>query len=123
MSKFFSKNEEEPVKQKIIERYPPGVRAMKEIRKYQYSTELLISKPAFKRLVKSISFNLTKDDSLKWSKLSIEALQHTAEDFLVGLFEDSNLCALHAKRVTMLVKDMQLARRIRGRFESLVNRT
>ncbi|CAG9325461.1 unnamed protein product [Blepharisma stoltei] len=122
MSKFVKEIEEAP-KTKIIERYPPGVRALKEIRKYQHSTDLLISKPGFARLVKSISYNVTKDDSIKWSKLGIEALQHTAEDFLVGLFEDSNLCALHAKRVTLLVKDMQLARRIRGRFEKIVNRT
>ena len=42
------------------------------------------------------------------------ALQESAEAYLVGLFEDTNLCAIHAKRVTIMTKDLQLARRIRG---------
>ncbi|GBF89026.1 histone [Raphidocelis subcapitata] len=64
-------------------RYRPGTVALREIRKYQKSTELL-------------------------------ALQEAAEAYLVGLFEDTNLCAIHAKRVTIMPKDIQLARRIRG---------
>ncbi|CAG9322295.1 unnamed protein product [Blepharisma stoltei] len=120
MSKAVTSPQEKP-KAKIIEKYFPGVRVQKDIRKYQSSTELLLGKKAFKKLLLDVSLGLTKDSSLKWSKLAVEAMQHSAEDFLVGLFEDSNLCSLHAKRVTLLVKDMQLARRIRGRFEKLVN--
>jgi histone H3/H4 len=45
---------------------------------------------------------------------AFNALQHAAEAYMVGLFEDTNLCALHAKRVTILPRDIQLARRIRG---------
>jgi histone H3/H4 len=102
----------------------PGVKALKEIRKYQNSTDLLIQKPSFANLVKAVSERLTKGGSpVKWSSMALEALQHAAEEYLVGLYEDSNLCALHAKRMTLLVKDMQLARRIRSRFESIINRT
>ena len=52
-----------------------------------------------------------------WQGSAILALQEAAEAQLVGLFEDSNLCAIHAKRVTIMPKDLQLARRIRGQFE------
>ncbi|KAL0561895.1 hypothetical protein IC582_002340 [Cucumis melo] len=69
-------------------RFRPGTVALREIRKYQKSTELLIR--------------------------AVAALQEAAEAYLVGLFEDTNLCAIHAKRVTIMPKDIQLARRIRG---------
>ncbi|GLV46552.1 histone H3 [Carabus blaptoides fortunei] len=71
-------------------RYRPGTVALREIRRYQKSTELLIRKLPFQRLVQA------------------------SEAYLVGLFEDTNLCAIHAKRVTIMPKDIQLARRIRG---------
>ncbi|CAO2623466.1 Histone H3.3C [Lemmus lemmus] len=70
-------------------------------RRYQKSTELLIRKLPFQRLVREIS-------------AAIGALQEASEAYLVGLFEDTNLCAIHAKRVTIMPKDIQLARRIRG---------
>lgn len=97
-------------------RYRPGVRAMKEIRTYQRSTELLIRKLPFARLVREICLvNFTKPgQELRWSSSAMLALQEASEAYLVCLFEDANWCALHAKRVTIMAKDMALARRIRG---------
>ena len=93
-------------------RFRPGTQALREIRKYQKSTELLIRKMPFQRLVREISTDYKAD--LRFQSNAILALQEAAEMFLVGLFEDSNLCAIHAKRVTIMPSDMALARRIRG---------
>jgi histone H3 len=93
-------------------RFRPGTVALKEIRKYQKTTELLIRKLPFQRLVKEVAQDFKTD--LKFQSTSILALQESAEAYLVGLFEDTNLCAIHAKRVTIMPKDMQLAKRIRG---------
>ena len=92
--------------------------ALREIRKYQKSTELLIKKLPFQRLVREIArdFPINGVDELKFQSTAILALQEAAEAFLTGLFEDTNLCALHAKRITIQPKDMQLARRIRGKI-------
>ena len=96
-------------------RYRPGTVALREIRRYQKSTELLIRKRPFEKLVRELiqEFESTKD-SLRLGKDAKFALQEAAEAYLVGLFEDTNLCAIHAKRVTIMPKDIQLARRIRG---------
>ncbi|CBK24944.2 uncharacterized protein [Blastocystis hominis] len=96
-------------------RYRPGVKALHEIRRYQNSTELLIRKLPFARLVKEIAERFTKEQ-LRWTLTAIEALQCATEAYLVSIFEDANLCTIHAKRVTVMVRDIQLARRIRGRF-------
>ncbi|XP_004717827.1 histone H3.3A-like [Echinops telfairi] len=93
-------------------RYRPGTVALREIRTYQKSTELLIRKLPFQRLVKEIAQDLKV--GLRFQSAAIGALQEASEAYLVGLFEDTNLCAIHAKRVTIMPKDMQLARRIRG---------
>jgi histone H3 len=93
-------------------RYRPGTLALREIRRYQKSTELLIRKLPFQRLVREISQNFKTD--LRFQSDAILALQEAAEAYLVCLFEDTNLCAIHAKRVTIQPKDIQLARRIRG---------
>ncbi|CAN6318468.1 unnamed protein product [Urochloa humidicola] len=93
-------------------RYRPGTVALREIRKYQKSTDLLIRKLPFQRLVREIA-QLFKND-MRFQSHAILALQEAAEAYLVGLFEDTNLCAVHAKRVTIMSKDIQLARRIRG---------
>ena len=94
-------------------RYRPGTVALREIRKYQKSTELLIRKLPFQRLVRQIAAEVVGED-VRFQSSAILALQEAAEAFLVGLFEDSNLAALHAGRVTISPKDIQLARRIRG---------
>jgi histone H3 len=93
-------------------RYRPGTVALREIRKYQKSTELLIRKLPFQRLVREIAQEFKTD--LRFQSSAVLALQEASESYLVGLFEDTNLCAIHAKRVTIMPKDMQLARRIRG---------
>ena len=94
------------------QRYRPGTVALREIRKYQKSQELLIRKLPFQRLVREVAQDVKLD--LKFQSAAILALQEAAEAYLVGIFEDTNLCAIHAKRVTIMPKDMQLARRIRG---------
>ena len=93
-------------------RFRPGTVALREIRRYQKSTELLIRKLPFNRLVREIAQDFKTD--LRFQASAIAALQEAAETFLVTLFEDTNLCAIHAKRVMIQPKDMQLARRIRG---------
>uniref|UniRef100_A0ACD5WM72 Uncharacterized protein n=1 Tax=Avena sativa TaxID=4498 RepID=A0ACD5WM72_AVESA len=91
-------------------RFRPGTVALREIRKYQKSTELLIRKLPFQRLVREIAQDFKTD--LRLQSSAVSALQEAAEAYLVGLFEDTNLCAIHAKRVTIMPKDIQLARRI-----------
>ena len=96
-------------------RMRPGEGALKEIRKYQSSTDLLLRKLPFARLVREIQQSFTrKDVNYRWQGTALLALQEAAEAHLVGLFEDCMLCAAHGKRVTIMPKDMQLARRIRG---------
>ena len=93
-------------------RYRPGTVALREIRKYQKSTDLLIRKLPFQRLVREIAQQFSAD--LRFQSTAILALQEASEAYLVGLFEDTNLCAIHAKRVTIMPSDILLARRIRG---------
>ena len=93
-------------------RYRPGTVALREIRHYQKSTELLIRKLPFNRLVRKIAQDFKTD--LRFQAQVIGALQEVSEVYLVGLFEDTNLCAIHAKRVTIMPKDIQLTRRICG---------
>jgi histone H3 len=93
-------------------RYRPGTRALKEIRKYQKSSELLIRKLPFQRLVREIAQEFC--ENYRFQSTAIIALQEAAEAYLVSLFEDSNLCAIHAKRITIMPKDILLARRLRG---------
>ena len=99
-------------KTKKPHRYRPGTVALREIRRYQKSTELLIRKLPFQRLVREIAHEFKTE--LRFQGTAILALQESAEAYLVALFEDTNLCAIHAKRVTIMPKDIQLARRIRG---------
>ena len=94
-------------------RYRPGTKALREIRKYQKTTDLLIRKLPFQRLVKEFSLDFERGE-YRWQSSAVLALQEASEAYLVGLFEDTNLCAIHARRVTIGPKDMLLARRIRG---------
>lgn len=94
-------------------RFRPGTVALREIRRYQRSTDLLIRKLPFARLAREITNNVAPEP-FRWTAEGLLALQEATEDFLVHLLEDCNLCAIHAKRVTIMPKDMQLARRIRG---------
>ncbi len=90
----------------------PGTVALREIRKYQKNTELLMRKAPFQRLVRNIACDIKSD--LRMQRTALLALQEAVEAYLVGLFNNTNECALHAKSVTIMPKDMQLAQRIRG---------
>ena len=101
-------------------RYRLGTVALKQIRQYQKSTELLIRKLPFQRLVREIASDSEVIKSplcgkVRFQSAAIMALQEAAEAYLIGLFEDTNLCAIHTKRVTIMPKDIQLARRIHGK--------
>ena len=93
-------------------RYRSGTVALREIHHYQKSTELLIRKLPFNRLVREVAQDFKTD--LQFQLGATGALQEVAEAYIVGLFEDTNFCAIHAKRVTIMPKNIQLARRIRG---------
>jgi histone H3 len=80
-------------------RYRPGTVALREIRRYQRSTELLIRKLPFQRLVREIAQDFKSD--VRFQSSAIGALQEATEAYLISLFEDTNLCAIHAKRVTI----------------------
>ena len=90
--------------------YRPGTVALREIRRYQKSTELLICKLPFNRLVREITQDIKTD--LCFQREAVAALQEAAEAYLVGLFEDTNLCAIHGRCITIMPKDIQLAHRI-----------
>ncbi|XP_004686106.1 PREDICTED: histone H3-like centromeric protein A [Condylura cristata] len=92
---------------------------LKEIRKLQKSTHLLLRKSPFSRLVREICVKFTRGVDFSWQAQALLAIQEAAEAFLVHLFEDSYLLSLHAGRVTLYPKDVQLARRIRGIQEGL----
>ena len=85
-------------------RFRPGTVALREIRKFQKSTELLIRKLPFQRLVREIAQEYKSD--LRFQSQAVLAIQEAAEAYMVGLFEDTNLCAIHAKRVTIMPKDI-----------------
>jgi histone H3 len=93
-------------------RYRPGTVALREIRRYQKCTDLLLRKLPFQRLVREISQDFKAD--LRWQASGIHGLQEAAEDYLANLYQDTNLCAIHAKRVTIQPKDMQLVRTIKN---------
>ncbi len=92
----------------------PGTVALREIRRFQKTTDLLIRKAPFQRVVREITQNLFPHKDLRFQSLAVLALQEASEAYMIGMFDDTNLCALHAKRVTIMPRDMLLARRLRG---------
>lgn len=101
---------------KKVRRYRPGSLALREIRQYQKSHELLLRKAPFIRLVKEISQDMRCQ--FRWERSAIEAIQHAAEGYLVTLFEDTNLATINNKRVTIMLKDLKLVRLIRRERET-----
>ncbi|GAB4844580.1 Histone H3 [Ancistrocladus abbreviatus] len=101
-------------RQRNKRRLRPGTKALREIRQFQKTWKLLIPFAPFVRTVKEIS-NLLAPGIVRWQAEALMALQEAAEDFIVHLFEDANLCAIHAKRVTIMKKDIELARRLGGK--------
>lgn len=104
-----------PSAQKKKRRAKNGQLALREIRKFQKSTDMLIRKLPFARLVREIvQDEFGTDSDYRWQSVAIMALQEASEAYLIHLLEDTNLCAIHAKRVTIMQKDIHLARRLRG---------
>lgn len=101
-----------PGRRKI--RYKPGQLALKDIRRLQNTTDMLIPKTRFHRLVREITQAYSTDEPIKYQVAALNALQEAVEAYLVYLFEDTNLCCIHARRVTIMPRDIQLARRIRN---------
>ena len=100
------------MKEKRQIRRKAGTTALREIKRYQKSVDAIIPRAPFQRLVKNIAQEFNSD--LRFQSQAIVALQEATEAYIVGVFEDTNLCAIHAKRQTIMRKDMVLARRIRG---------
>ena len=99
-------------------RFRPGTVALREIRKYQKSTELLIRKLPFQRLVREVTHEINPD--LRFQSTALLALQEASESFLVSMFEQVHLCAIHGKRVTIYPEDMALwSRLVGGNYEQL----
>jgi histone H3 len=99
---------------KKAHRFRPGTVALREIRKYQKSTDLLLRKLPFQRLVREVAQDFRGD--LRFQTSAVLALQEATEAFLVGILQDTNLMCIHANRVTIMLKDLSLARRIRGDY-------
>lgn len=93
-------------------RWRPGTVALREVRKYQNSTSMLIQRAPFRRLVREIV--TTFKDTIRMSSSALEAIQEATESYVVNVLGDANLCTIHAKRVTLFPKDLQLAMRLRG---------
>ena len=93
-----------------LRRYRPGTRALMDIRRYQKSTELLIRKLPFQRLVREVVMDMKKQ--LRMQSTAILALQEAAEDYLVRMFEQAQHIAIHGRRVTVMEKDLLLWRRL-----------
>ena len=98
--------------EKAKRRNKPGTASLREIKRYQRSIDLLLPRAPFQRLVRGIVSE--SNDELRFQSQALQALQEATEAYIVALFEDTNLCAIHAKRQTVMRKDMVLARRIRG---------
>ena len=105
-------------KKNLQGRFRPGAKALNSIRKYQKVPGLLLRKLPFQRLVREICEQLKNSnlnpDPMRWQPNALQALQSVTEDYSVSLIEDSYLCTLHGRRVTLMAKDLRLARRIRG---------
>lgn len=93
-------------------RYRPGIVALREITRYQKSTEMLLRKGPFEKLVREIAQDIKPD--IRWTGTALEALQVASEDYMISVLEDTNDLAIHAGRQTIRPKDMQLAVKIRG---------
>ena len=93
-------------------RFRPGTVALREIRKYQKGTDLLLRKAPFQRLVRELA--TSHKDGLRFQSSAVQAIQEATESYVISLLSDTNLCAIHGRRVTIMPKDVHLARRLRG---------
>lgn len=97
---------------KKARRFRPGTVALREIRRYQKGTDLLLRKAPFQRLVRELACQ--GKDGLRFQSSAVLAIQEAAEAYLISLLADANLCAIHTRRVTIMPRDVALARRLRG---------
>jgi len=99
-------------------RFRPGTVALREIRRMQNTTTLLMLKRPFLRVLRDVLANMADKEArfggIKFQSIAVCAMHEASEAYLISLFEETNLCAIHARRITIMSKDMQLARRIRG---------
>ena len=97
---------------KRAHRFRPGTVALREIRRYQKGTELLLRKAPFQRLVREVASSLK--EGLRFQSSAVAAIQEATESYVVSLLADTNLCAIHTRRVTIMPRDVHLTRRLRG---------
>ena len=97
---------------KKTHRWRPGTVALREIRRFQKGTQLLIRKAPFQRLVRELS--TTQKEGLRFQSAAVLAIQEATESYIISLLSDTNLCAIHTRRVTIMPRDLTLARRLRG---------
>jgi histone H3 len=97
---------------KRAHRWRPGTVALREIRKFQKSTELLVQRAPFQRLVRELA--AAQKEGLRFQSSAVQAIQEATESYVISLLADTNLCAIHTRRVTIQPKDVQLALRLRG---------
>ena len=113
---WMKKRQRDPRNQNELRRRRPGFQALREIRFYQKSTCFLISMRGFQRFVRQVCIDEVHCGSeFRWQAKALFALQQAAESYLVAYLCDTNLLAIHAKRTTIMEKDMVLVRRMRGR--------
>jgi histone H3 len=93
-------------------KWHPGTVALREIKKFQKGTELLLRKAPFQRLVREVAQGFK--DGLRFQSSAVAAIQEATESYVISVLSDTSLCAVHAKRVTAMPRDLQLARRLRG---------
>ena len=98
-------------------RYRPGTVALREIRKYQKSTELLIQKLPFQRLDHEVVYSMYPTRCYKFQSTAVQALQEASESFLVRMFHQVNDLAIHGNRVTITPKDIKIWGRLTGSSE------
>lgn len=116
-NKYFFGKDKKHMKPKLMKgqymkSYRPNTLCLREIRKFQKGPELCIRRIVFQGVVRDITWKMNRN--IRFHSQALIALQEATEAYMVGLFEDTNLCAAHARRVTIFPRDMQLARRIRG---------
>lgn len=97
---------------KKAHRWRPGTVALREIRKFQATTGSLIPRAPFRRLVREISTAVK--ETLRMQSTAVDCLQEAAEAYITSVLADGNLCAIHAKRVTVFPRDLHLALKLRG---------
>jgi histone H3/H4 len=99
-------------------RYKPGTVALREIRRYQKSTDTLIRRLPFQRLCRQICRELTSGHEIRFQSAALRAIQEATEAYILTIFENARLSSIYAKRSTILPRDLLLVQRITSKFFS-----